>query len=117
MDTRALATEFYEMLKENKHEEAQARFYSDDIRSIEPMPGEHSDVTGKAALAEKYKWWEANTTIHDEGMGDGAKVHGDQFAITFWIDVTMTGMDRMKMEEVGLYTVKDGKIVEERFFY
>ena len=24
---------------------------------------------------------------------------------------------RMKMDEVGVYTVKDGKIVEERFFY
>ncbi|MEL7347144.1 MAG: SnoaL-like domain-containing protein [Pseudomonadota bacterium] len=117
MDIRELAAEFYALIKDNKIAEAQEKFYSDDIRSIEPMPGEHSDVTGKAALAEKYKWWEANATVHDEGMGDGPKVHGDQFAITFWIDVTMTGMDRMKMDEVGLYTVKDGKIVEERFFY
>ena len=25
--------------------------------------------------------------------------------------------NRIKMDEVALYTVKDGKIVEERFFY
>lgn len=25
--------------------------------------------------------------------------------------------ERMRMDELGLYTVKDGKVVEERFFY
>jgi ketosteroid isomerase-like protein len=44
-------------------------------------------------------------------------VHGDQFIVRFTIDTTerATGT-RSVMEEAGLYTVKDGKIVEERFF-
>lgn len=116
METREIAEAFTAMLKENKVEEAQARFYSDDIRSIEAMPGPHSDVTGKEALAAKYAWWEENAEVHDESTGD-PWVNGDQFAIRFWIDVTMTDMGRTQMDEIGLYTVKDGKIVEERFFY
>ena len=39
-------------------------------------------------------------------------------AVIFDMDVTakQTGQ-RMQMREIGLYTVRDGKIVEERFFY
>ena len=43
-------------------------------------------------------------------------MNGDQFAVRFALDVTPSGGARMTMEEVALYTVRDGKIVEERFF-
>jgi hypothetical protein len=33
------------------------------------------------------------------------------------MDVTPKGGKRMGMDEVGLYTVKNGKIVEESFFF
>jgi hypothetical protein len=33
------------------------------------------------------------------------------------MEVTPKGQARMSMDEVGLYTVKDGKVVEERFFF
>ena len=47
-----------------------------------------------------------------DGASDVVKEGG------FKIDVTrkQTG-ERVKMDEVGLYTVRSGKIVEERFFY
>jgi ketosteroid isomerase-like protein len=37
--------------------------------------------------------------------------------VRFTMDVTPKGGQRMSMDEVGLYTVKDGKVVEERFFF
>lgn len=47
----------------------------------------------------------------------GPFVNGDQFALCFKIDVTRKASgERVQMDEVGLYTVRDGKIVEERFF-
>jgi ketosteroid isomerase-like protein len=33
------------------------------------------------------------------------------------MDVTPKGGKRTKMDEVGVFTVANGKIVEERFFY
>lgn len=33
------------------------------------------------------------------------------------MDVTLKGMGRMKMDEVPVNEVKDGKIVKEQFFY
>jgi hypothetical protein len=43
-------------------------------------------------------------------------VHGDQFVVRFKIDMTPKGGQRMSLDEVGLYTVKNDKIIEERFF-
>jgi limonene-1,2-epoxide hydrolase len=33
------------------------------------------------------------------------------------MDVTIRGQGRMKMDEVAVYEVKDGKIVLEHFFF
>jgi ketosteroid isomerase-like protein len=57
------------------------------------------------------------TTKYTAGLWK-AYVNGDEFVVRFTMDVTpkATGK-RMKMDEVGVYTVKNGKIVAERFCY
>jgi ketosteroid isomerase-like protein len=49
---------------------------------------------------------------------EGPFVADDKFAVHYNFDVTSkpTGK-RQPMEEMALYTVKDGKIVHEHFFY
>ena len=47
---------------------------------------------------------------------EGPYVHGDQFVVRFKGEVTPKGQKRMPLDEVGLYTVRNGKIVEESFF-
>jgi hypothetical protein len=47
---------------------------------------------------------------------EGPYVHGDQFVVRFKSEVTPKGQNRMHLDEVGLYTVRNGKIVEESFF-
>ncbi|MEM9784445.1 MAG: nuclear transport factor 2 family protein [Pseudomonadota bacterium] len=116
MDTKQVAEGFVALLKENKDSEAGERFWSDDIRSIESAPGPHQDIQGREALAAKHAWWDENTEVHGGSVGDPI-VCGDQFIVTFDLDATMKGFGRMQMSETALYTVKDGKIVEERFFY
>ena len=72
---------------------------------------------GKEALRQKGEWWQANHEVHG-GSVEGPYVNGDQFAVRFKFDITpkATG-ERVTMDEVGVYTVKDGKITEERFYY
>lgn len=49
---------------------------------------------------------------------EGPFVHGDQFALRFTLDVTRKADGvREAMTEIGLYTVANGAIIEERFFY
>ena len=117
MDTRELAQAFVDLLKANKHEEAAQTFNSPDIVSREAMDGPMAEVRGTEAVKAKSDWWYGAHEIHSS-ESFGPYVHGDQFAVRFAIDVTYkeTGQ-RMQMDEVGLYTVQDGKIVEERFFY
>ncbi|MBX9699967.1 MAG: nuclear transport factor 2 family protein [Acetobacteraceae bacterium] len=115
--TAEIAQEFAALCKQGKHDEAAARFWADDIVSIEQMDGPMARLEGRAAIAAKGEWWVANHEVHAMET-EGPYVNGDQFALHFAMDVTPkeTG-ERMQMREVGLYTVRNGKVVEERFFY
>lgn len=112
-----LAKDFTELLKHNDHDGAAAKYNADDIVSYEAMEGPMAVVNGKEAVKQKGEWWQANHEVHG-GTVEGPYVNGDQFAVRFSMDITAkaTG-ERVTMDEVGLYTVKDGKITEERFYY
>lgn len=90
-------------------------FWATDIVSLEPGEGETAHVEGHEGLLAKHAWWNANTDVHAVTT-EGPYVFGDQFALRFTMDVTIHG-ERSQMAEIGVYTVKDGKIAEERFFY
>ncbi|MEO0499322.1 MAG: nuclear transport factor 2 family protein [Pseudomonadota bacterium] len=62
-------------------------------------------------------WWEGAHEVHDFSASDPV-VNGDQFMVNFKMDVTQKDSgQRMQMDEQALYTVRNGKIAEERFFY
>ena len=116
MTTQDIATAFTDLCKAGEFDEAGKRFWSDDVVSLEPMEGEMAKLKGRAAVEGKGAWWFANHEVHSAKV-EGPYVHGDQFVVRFTMDVTPKGQARMAMDEMGVYTVKDGKIVEERFFF
>ncbi|RWP67161.1 nuclear transport factor 2 family protein [Mesorhizobium sp.] len=117
MTTAEMAKEFTELLKQGKNEAAAEKYNADDIVSYEAMEGPMAVCNGKEAVKQKGQWWEENNEVHG-GSVEGPYVNGDQFAVRFKFDITpkATG-ERVSMDEVGLYTVKNGKIAEERFYY
>ena len=117
MNTSELAKDFTELLKQGNDEAAAAKYNADDIVSYEAMEGPMAVCHGKKGLKQKGDWWRDNHEVHS-GSVEGPFVNGDQFAVRFKYEVTpkATG-ERVVMDEVGLYTVKGGKIAEERFFY
>ena len=117
MNTSELAKDFTELLKQGNDEAAAAKYNADDIVSYEAMEGPMAVCHGKEGLKQKGDWWRDNHEVHS-GSVEGPFVNGDQFAVRFKYEVTpkATG-ERVVMDEVGLYTVKGGKIAEERFFY
>jgi hypothetical protein len=108
--------DFASMLKAGQHIEAAAKYNHPDIISREAMAGPMREVKGAAAVKAKGDWWYANHEVHG-AEAEGPFPHGDQFIMRFRIDVTPKGGSRMQMEEYGLYTMQDGKVTEERFFY
>jgi ketosteroid isomerase-like protein len=116
MTTADVARKFTDALKAGKFEDAE-KLWSDDIVSIEAMDGPMKEAKGRAAVHAKGEWWTANHEVHSFETS-GPYVNGDQFALHFAIDVTpKESGKRMQMNEVGLYTVRGGKVIEERFLY
>jgi ketosteroid isomerase-like protein len=93
------------------------KYWADDVVSLEAMPGDMARMAGKAAVTGKGEWWAANHEVHGVEV-TGPFINGDQFAVGFKMEVTpqSTG-ERITMNEVAVYTVRDGQIVEEKFFY
>ncbi len=116
MSTQEIAKAFTALCEEGKFEEAGHAYWSDDVVSVEAMDGPMAKVTGREAVDAKGAWWYANNDVHSVKV-EGPYVNGNQFTVRFTMDVTPKDSQRMTMDEHGLYTVQDGKIVEERFFY
>lgn len=116
MTTQELANAFTALLKAGKFEDAGRAYWSDDIVSMEPMPGDMAIIKGRKAVDAKGAWWYANHEIHDVKV-EGPYVHGQQFVVRFTMDMTPKGGARTTMDEMGVYSVQGDKIVEERFFY
>jgi len=115
MNTQELAKAFTDMCAKGELEAAGKKFWSDDIVSREPMTGDMAELKGRKAVERKNEWWSENHEVHNFKV-EGPYLHGDQFVVRFKADVTPKGEKRMHLDEVGLYTVRNGKIVEESFF-
>ncbi len=119
MNAMEVGTELVALCREGKNLEAIEKFYSPDIVSVEaaPMPGMNQTETGREAIKAKNQWWTDNHDIHG-GDVHGPFPHGNRFIVHFTFDVTPKQLgQRMTMEEMGLFTVENGKIVREEFFY
>ena len=121
MSAREIGTKLVALCREGKNLEAIESLYADDVVSVEAAEGGGfpRTMTGKATVLGKGQWWEENHEIHEASV-DGPFPHGDdRFAVIFHYDITSKPMNnaRMELNEVGVYTVKNGKVVREEFFY
>jgi hypothetical protein len=115
MSTTEVAQSFTTLCRAGKFSEAGQRYWSEGIVSVEPMSGEMSRMQGREAVRGKGKQWAENNQVH-RAQVEGPFVNGDEFAIRFEFEVTPKGKPRTTMREIGLYKVKDGKVIEERFY-
>lgn len=109
-----------DLCREGKNIEAIDKLYADNVVSVENMGNEQMPRTmeGKEAILGKNNWWVENNEVHSASC-DGPFPHGDEkFATVFEYETTFkpTGK-RMSMKEIGVYTVENGKIAKEEFFY
>ncbi len=120
--TQQVGKKLVEFCRAGKNLEAVSTLYAPNVVSVEvhSMPNMPARMEGIEAVRKKNEWWFENHEIHG-GETNGPWPHGDRFIVHYKIDVTakagpMAGK-RMQAEECGLYTVRDGKIVQEEFFY
>jgi ketosteroid isomerase-like protein len=116
MSVQQIAEDLVAMCRAGQFDESGEKYWADDVLSLEPTGDEMAEARGKDAVRAKGEWFSANHELHGVEV-EGPYVHGDQFVVRFKMDLTPKGGERTQMDEVGVYTIRDGKIVEERFFY
>jgi len=116
MTVQEVANGLANLCAEGKFDEAVARYYSEDIVSVEPV-GETRVVKGLAAVQKKGEEFAKTCEIVSTKI-TGPFVSETGFALRFTMEAIMkaTGA-KVPMDEMALYEVVDGKVVREEFFY
>jgi hypothetical protein len=120
--TQKVADRLVSLMETGKNIDAIRELYADNSRHVEVMegPGCPRILEGKTTVLQKAEQFHKSTTIHSATVGKPV-VNGDQFLLPMGLDCTcsegpMAG-HRMNISETALYTVKNGKITEGKFFY
>ena len=120
MTTLDVAQQYVALCKQGKNDECLDKLYDKDAVSVEavsPPGGGDRTASGIDAIKAKGKSWFETNTVHKAEVA-GPFPNEDRFAVRFTFDVTnKPSGQRMTMDEVGLFTVKNGKITREEFFY
>jgi hypothetical protein len=118
-----VAQKLVDLCKEGKNIEAIESLYSKNAVSVEAVesPQMARKTEGVDKILQKNKWWMDHHEVHSQDV-KGPFPHGeDKFAAIFDIDATAKdgpyAGKRFHMEEVAVYTVKDGRITAEEFYY
>ena len=115
-----VARDFTAMLRLGQFEAAGEQFWAGDVTSIEPadLPGGiPARVSGIEAARCKSKFRFGTSRIDDLEI-DGPFVTGNQFALFMdMVIVDRASGEGQPFTEIAVFTVRDAKITEERFFY
>ena len=119
MNTTEVAKKYVELCTNHQNHLALETLFAQDAVSVEAgaPPGASAEVRGIKAIGEKGKDWMENHEVHAAKI-EGPWPNGDRFIVRFSYDVTNKPSGRrFAMEEAALFTVENGKIVREEFFY
>lgn len=119
MSVTDIANRYVALCKEGKLEQILDELFASDAVSVEAgaPPGSDPVSSGLAAIKAKGEWWSSHHEVH-RFETFGPFPNGDRFAVRFVLEITHKPSGRrMNMEEIGLFTVENGKISREEFFY
>src|SRR5689334_19849746 len=112
MKTAEVARKVVELVRKHAWYEAFDTLYDKDIVSVEATAPESR---GKEAVRGKIDWWVNAMEVHSFQASEPF-VANDRFVVQYDADVTQKeSKQRREISEVGIYTVKNGKIVREEF--
>jgi len=114
--SHAIGTDIVKMFNGGQFKEIENKYWAPSIVSIEGH-GVSMGWHGRKAVDAKNAWWVSENSILN-AVAEGPFAGATGFAIRFKMDIEekKTGQ-RKSMDEVGVYTVRDGKIIQEEFMY
>jgi len=119
MNTQEIADRYVKLCQQGKMDACLDELYAKNAVSVEavPPPGGEKTAKGLDAIKAKGKSWGESHIVHKAEV-NGPFPNENRFAVRFVFDITdkPTGK-RSTMDEVGLFTIENGKITREEFFY
>lgn len=121
MTTQEIATRYQELANQRKFIEIQDNLYHEDVICQEPDKAASMGMAvlthGREAIKAKgIARRAAIETVHSYTCSDPL-VAGEFFSAVLKQEVTFKGKPRLALEEIGIFHVKDGKVIREQFFY
>jgi hypothetical protein len=120
MSVQTVAAKYMELCSQGKHFDFMRTMYAPEIVSVE---GDGRETKGKEPVIHKSEVFQGGIDFHSQDLR-GPFFCGDASAGSGWFSVYSSieftpkgGGQRVKHEEVGLYTVKDDMVIREEFFY
>lgn len=117
-----IANELVAGCRDGREAENLDKLYATDAVSAEAYAMEGTgmprEVQGLDAIKGKHAWWDNAMEMLGGEISD-PMIHGeDKFGVIFKMQAREKASGNvMDMEEVAIYTVTDGKISREEFFY
>jgi hypothetical protein len=119
MTTQEIGKRYVKLCQEGKFDGCLDELYAKNAMSVEAVPPPGADRTAKGldAIKAKGKGWSDSHIVHKAEVS-GPFPNENRFAVHFVFDVTdKQSGQRSTMDEVGLFTIENGKITREEFFY
>ena len=118
MTVQEVADRLVQLCREGRNVEAINELYEDNIVSREP---EGSPIPGKtvgkeAVLKATNQWFDSVAQLHSVNISSPL-VSDNFFACTMKIDATYKEHGRNTMNELCVFEVRDGRIINDQFFY
>ena len=118
MTTKEVADRFNQLAQQGDWTTIQNELFADNAVSLEPPASQGmKSVEGLDAIKKKGEDFGKMVEEMHGGFTSAPVIGGNYFAVAMGMDATMKGQGRMKMDEIAVYEVKDGKIVKEQFFF
>lgn len=118
LTTQEVAARFDELARQEKWFDIQDELFADNVKSIDPAHSPYFGYAeGRAAVRKKGEDFVKRITEVHHLYTTPSVVGGNHFSVGRGTDLTVEGFGRVKIDQIMLYEVKDGKIVMEQFFY
>src|SRR4051812_15182528 len=111
MTTEQVAARFNELAQQEMWFQIQDELFADDVRSVDPIGSPYfENAEGKAAVRKKGEDWVSRIEAAHERYTTQPVVSGNHFCVGRNVEITVNGFGRIRIDEIMLYEVKDGKI-------
>jgi hypothetical protein len=118
MTTQQVAERFAGLAREEAWFQIQDELFAENVKSLEPPDSPWlQNAEGKRAVREKGEAWVGRITAAHKRHTTEPIVGENHFVVGRDVDIDVQGLGRVRINQLMLFEVKEGRIVSEQFFY